>query len=184
MKLQSIFTALLFLVLSVQITAQPMASNSAHIEEAKAPGDIVAVAAANEDFSTLVAAVKAADLVATLQSEGPFTVFAPTNEAFNKLPDGTVAGLLEPNSKAQLQNILTYHVVAGKLKAKDVVAAIKAGKGSAKVETVSGGTLTAMMKGGKVWLKDENGGMSEVISTDVKASNGVIHVIDSVVLPK
>ena len=125
MKFQSIFIALLFLVMSCQISAQPMASANSHIEEVKAPGDIVTVAAGNEDFSTLVAAVKAADLVTTLQSKGPFTVFAPTNEAFNKLPDGTVEGLLEASNKAQLQNILTYHVVAGKLMAKDVIAAGK-----------------------------------------------------------
>jgi uncharacterized surface protein with fasciclin (FAS1) repeats len=132
----------------------------------------------------LVAAVVAAGLVETLQGAGPFTVFAPTNDAFGKLPAGTVESLLKPESKAALVKILTYHVVAGNLDAAAVVKAIKAGKGKAKVTTVSGGTLTASMKDGKVILTDENGGVSTVVATDLKAGNGIVHVIDSVVLPK
>jgi len=146
--------------------------------------DIVEVAAGSADHSTLVAAVKAADLVGTLQGAGPFTVFAPTNAAFGKLPSGTVDGLLKPEAKPALTKILTYHVVAGKLDAAAVVKAIQAGGGKAVLSTVSGGKLTASLDGGKVKLTDENGGTSWVTATDLKATNGVIHVIDSVVLPK
>jgi uncharacterized surface protein with fasciclin (FAS1) repeats len=146
--------------------------------------DIVGVAAGSKDHTTLVAAVKAADLVATLQSKGPFTVFAPTNAAFDKLPAGTVASLLKPENKAKLAGILTYHVVAGNLDAKAVLAAIKKGNGSVTLTTVAGGTLTAAVVNGKVVLTDANGGKATVTATDLKASNGVIHVIDSVLLPK
>ena len=145
---------------------------------------IVDVAVGSNDHTTLVAAVKAADLVATLQSAGPFTVFAPTNAAFAKLPAGTVETLLKPENKATLAKILTYHVVAGNLNAAAVGKAIKDAKGSLKVKTVSGGILTASLKGEKVILTDEKGGVSTVVATDLAASNGVIHVIDSVVLPK
>lgn len=151
---------------------------------AKAQGDIVAVAAGSADHTTLVAAVKAADLVATLQSKGPFTVFAPTNSAFEKLPAGTVENLLKPENKATLASILTYHVVAGKLDATAVMAAIKAGKGKAVLTTVNGGKLTASLKGANVILTDEKGGVATVVATDLKASNGVVHVIDTVVMPK
>lgn len=146
--------------------------------------DIVGVAAGSADHSTLVAAVKAADLVGTLQGAGPFTVFAPTNAAFGKLPSGTVDGLLKPEAKPALTKILTYHVVAGKLDAAAVVKAIQAGGGKAVLSTVSGGKLTATLDGSKVKLTDENGGTSWVTATDLQATNGVIHVIDSVVLPK
>lgn len=146
--------------------------------------DVVDIAIGSENHTTLVAAVKAADLVATLKGTGPFTVFAPTNGAFNKLPEGTVATLLKPENKAQLAKILTYHVVSGNLDAAAVMGAIKAGKGKAVVTTVSGGTLTATIDGGKVKLTDEKGGSAFVTATDLKGSNGVIHVIDSVVLPK
>lgn len=146
--------------------------------------DIVKVASSNEDFSTLVAAVSAAGLVETLQGEGPFTVFAPTNDAFAKLPKGTVESLLEPSAKDKLTKILTYHVVAGKFVAADVVKAIKAGNGSFTIPTVSGGKLVASISGDNVVLKDENGGMATITATDVAADNGVIHVIDTVVLPK
>ena len=146
--------------------------------------DVVDIAIGSEAHTTLVAAVKAADLVGTLKSEGPFTIFAPTNAAFEKLPEGTVASLLKPEYKDQLTGILTYHVVAGNLDSKAVVNAITKGGGKAKVTTVQGGTLTAMLKDGEVWLKDENGGMAKVTAVDLKGSNGVIHVIDSVVLPK
>jgi uncharacterized surface protein with fasciclin (FAS1) repeats len=145
---------------------------------------VVDVAIGSKAHTTLVAAVVAAGLAETLQGAGPFTVFAPTNDAFGKLPAGTVESLLKPESKAALVKILTYHVVAGNLDAAAVVKAIKAGKGKAKVTTVSGGTLTASMKDGKVILTDENGGVSTVVATDLKAGNGVVHVIDSVVLPK
>lgn len=145
---------------------------------------IVDVAIGSPAHSTLVAAVKAGGLVETLQSAGPFTVFAPTNDAFGKLPAGTVEALVKPESKATLVKILTYHVVAGNLDAAAVVKAIEEGKGSAKVKTVSGGTLTASLKDGKVILTDENGNSATVVAADLKAGNGVVHVIDSVVLPK
>lgn len=146
--------------------------------------NIVANAVNSKDHTTLVAAVKAAGLVETLQGDGPFTVFAPTNKAFDKLPEGTVATLLKPENKKKLQTILTYHVVPGDMKAADIVAAIKKGNGTATFTTVSGGKLMAMLKGKKVVLKDENGGIATVTIADVNQSNGVIHVIDSVVLPK
>ncbi|HQZ94784.1 MAG TPA: fasciclin domain-containing protein [Pyrinomonadaceae bacterium] len=145
---------------------------------------IVDIAVGSPDHTTLVAAVKAADLVGTLQGAGPFTVFAPVNAAFEKLPAGTVATLLKPENKAMLANILTYHVVAGNLDSKAVVAAIKKGNGKVELTTVSGGKLWAMMDGKNVALKDEKGGKATVTAVDLKGSNGVIHVIDSVVLPK
>ncbi|HBL78720.1 MAG TPA: beta-Ig-H3/fasciclin [Aequorivita sp.] len=145
---------------------------------------IVENAVNSKDHTTLVAAVKAADLVETLQGDGPFTVFAPTNMAFEKLPMGTVESLLKPENKKTLQTILTYHVLAGKHSAADIMKDIKKGNGKATYKTVSGGTLTAMMKGKKVMLMDENGGMATVTIADVNQSNGVIHVIDGVVLPK
>jgi len=144
---------------------------------------IVGVAASNENFTTLVAAVKAADLVATLNSDGPFTVFAPTNDAFAKLPDGTVETLLKAENKGTLTSILTYHVVAGKFMAADVLEAIKNNNGSFTIPTVNGEKLTASLKDGKVMLKDTKGNYSTVILTDVGASNGVIHAIDTVVMP-
>lgn len=145
---------------------------------------VVDIAVGSKDHSTLVAAVKAADLVSTLQSAGPFTVFAPTNAAFAKLPAGTVDNLLKAENKATLAKILTYHVVAGNLDAAAVVKAITDGKGKVVVKTVSGGSLTASLKDGKVILTDENGATATVVATDLKAGNGVIHVIDGVVLPK
>jgi len=150
---------------------------------AQPAGDIVDVAAGNADFSTLVTAVKAAGLVDTLKSKGPFTVFAPTNAAFAKLPAGTIPTLLKPESKGTLTAVLTYHVVAGKLMAADVVAAIKAGGGKAEVTTVQGGKLTATLMGNVVMLRDAKGGMSHIRATDIATSNGVIHVIDTVVMP-
>ena len=149
------------------------------------PGkNIIENAVNSKDHTTLVAAVKAADLVETLQGDGPFTVFAPTNEAFEKLPKGTVENLLKTENKKTLQTILTYHVLAGKHSAADIMKDIKKGNGKATYKTVSGGTLTVMMKGKNVVLMDENGGMATVTIADVNQSNGVIHVIDSVVLPK
>ncbi len=146
--------------------------------------DIVDVASSSKDHTTLVAAVKAADLVGTLKSKGPFTVFAPTNAAFDKLPAGTVATLLKPENKATLSGILTYHVVAGKLDAKAVLAAIKKGNGSVTLKTVGGGDLKASVVKGKVVLTDAKGGKATVTATDLEASNGVIHVINSVLLPE
>lgn len=145
---------------------------------------IVGVAAGNKDFSTLVAAVKAAGLVETLNSAGPFTVFAPTNDAFAKLPAGTVDGLLKPEAKATLTAVLTYHVVAGEFKAAAVIDAIKKNKGKFEITTVQGGKLIASLKGKNVILTDEKGNVATVVLADVAASNGVIHAIDSVVMPK
>ncbi|HLL73090.1 MAG TPA: fasciclin domain-containing protein [Pyrinomonadaceae bacterium] len=133
--------------------------------------------------TTLVAAVKAAGLVETLMGKGPFTVFAPTNDAFAKLPAGTVDTLVMPENKAMLTKILTYHVVAGRMDSKAIAKAIKKGKGKATFKTVSGGTLTAMMHGNGVMLTDEKGGTAMVTTADVYQSNGVIHVIDTVVMP-
>jgi uncharacterized surface protein with fasciclin (FAS1) repeats len=146
--------------------------------------NIVENAVNSKDHTTLVAAVKAADLVETLQGAGPFTVFAPTNAAFDKLPKGTVETLLKPENKATLQGVLTYHVVAGKHSAADIMKDIKKGNGKATYKTVSGGTLTAMMKGKNVVIMDENGGSATVTIADVNQSNGVIHVTDAVSLPK
>ena len=145
--------------------------------------NIIENAVNSKDHTTLVAAVKAAELVETLQGEGPFTVFAPTNEAFAKLPKGTVETLLKPENKAKLQSVLTYHVVAGKVSAMDLIKMIKDGKGKAELTTVNGDMLTAMLKGKKVQLKDAAGTVSTVTIADVNQSNGVIHVVDTVVLP-
>ncbi|WP_298194716.1 fasciclin domain-containing protein [Novosphingobium sp.] len=144
---------------------------------------IVENAVNSQDHTTLVAAVKAAGLVETLSSTGPFTVFAPTNAAFAKLPAGTVDTLLKPENKATLVKILTYHVVPGKVTAADLVAQIKAGGGSATLTTASGGKLVASLTDGKVMLTDEKGGMATVTQADVLQSNGVIHVTDAVSLP-
>ena len=132
---------------------------------------------------TLVAAVKAAGLVDTLESPGPFTVFAPTDAAFAKLPAGTVDNLVKPENKATLTKILTYHVVAGKVSAGDIADGIKAGGGKYEMTTVEGGKLTATMKGGKVMLTDEKGGHATITTANVFQSNGVIHVIDTVLMP-
>jgi uncharacterized surface protein with fasciclin (FAS1) repeats len=170
-------------LLALLISAPIFASNTDPIKD-KEKKTIVAVAASNENFSTLVAAVKAAGLVDVLNSKGPFTVFAPVNEAFNKLPEGTVATLLNPENKKLLTSILTYHVVAGKFSAKDVVKAIKDNKGKFVIKTVQGGMLTASLKDGKVILTDEKGNISTVVIADVDASNGVIHAVDTVVMPE
>lgn len=146
--------------------------------------NIVENAVNSKDHTTLVAAVKAAGLVETLESPGPFTVFAPTNEAFDKLPAGTVDNLVKPENKTMLTGILTYHVVAGKLSSMDLVKMIKDGNGTATLTTVAGGKLYLMMKGKKIEIKDEKGGMAFITIKDVNQSNGVIHVIDSVLMPK
>ncbi|MEC5165294.1 putative surface protein with fasciclin (FAS1) repeats [Flavobacterium sp. PL11] len=146
--------------------------------------NVVEVAVGSPDHTTLVAAVKAAGLVETLSGAGPFTVFAPTNAAFDKLPKGTVESLLEPANIKMLQGILTYHVVAGKIDSKAVVAAIKAGKGKAVLTTVQGGKITASLKGKDVVITDEKGGMATVTAVDLDATNGVIHVVDTVLMHK
>lgn len=145
--------------------------------------NIVQNAMHSKDHTTLVAAVKAADLVTTLESKGPFTVFAPTNEAFDKLPSGTVDTLLKPDNKKKLTGILTYYVVAGKMTAEKLAAKIKAGDGKAELKTVNGETLTAKMDGDSVELTDAKGGMCKVTTADVMQSNGVIHVVDTVLMP-
>lgn len=144
---------------------------------------VVENASAAPNLSTLVAAVKAAGLVDTLSGKGPFTVFAPDNDAFNKLPAGTVDTLVKPESKDQLTKILTYHVVAGKMDSKAIAKAIKKGHGTATLKTVQGGSLTAKMDGAKLVLTDEKGGTSTVTTADVYQSNGVAHVIDTVLMP-
>jgi uncharacterized surface protein with fasciclin (FAS1) repeats len=144
---------------------------------------IVANAINSADHTTLVAAVKAAGLVDTLNSKGPFTVFAPTNDAFAQLPAGTVDTLLMPENKATLTKVLTYHVVPGKYDSKTLAKLIKNGHGKARLKTVSGGTLTAMMDGSNIVLRDEKGGTSTVTVGDVYQSNGVIHVVNAVLLP-
>ena len=146
--------------------------------------NIIENAVNSKDHTTLVAAVKAAGLVETLSSAGPFTVFAPTNEAFNKLPKGTVETLLKPENKAMLTSILTYHVVAGKIDSKMLMDMIKKGGGSYTAKTVQGGELKFSIMKGHVMLTDEKGGMAMVTIKDVYQSNGVIHVIDTVVMPK
>lgn len=145
--------------------------------------NIIQNAVNSKDHTTLVAAVKAADLVETLQGDGPFTVFAPTNNAFAKLPAGTVDTLLKPENKGQLTQVLTYHVVPGRITADDLMAAIKKGGGKAIYKTVEGESLTFQMKDGEVWVWDAKGGAAKITIKNVMQSNGVIHVIDTVLLP-
>ena len=145
--------------------------------------DIIDNAVNSSDHTTLVVAIKAGGLVETLKGKGPFTVFAPTNEAFAKLPAGTVDTLLKPENKATLVKILTYHVVPGKVEAGELVKMIKAGNGSATLKTVQGETLTASLQGGSVVIKDQKGDLAMVTIADVNQSNGVIHVVDTVLLP-
>ncbi len=159
------FTALLF---TISISAQT----------------VVDVAVSNKDFSTLVTALKAADLVGALSSEGPFTVFAPNNDAFAKIDAETLGNLLKPENVKALSNILTYHVVSGKLMASDVVSTLESGYGKVELTALNGQNFTARSKGSKIYLEDSQGNMSEIIATDVAGSNGVIHVINSVVMPE
>ena len=167
-----------------EITKEPVAQvTEMEVKEQKSP-NIVEVAAGNENFSTLVAAVKAAGLVETLSGDGPFTVFAPTNDAFAKLPDGTVESLLLPENKASLSKILTYHVVSGKFEAAAVIEAINANKGKFTVTTVQGDNIVLSLKDGNVLLTDAKGGTATVVIADVVASNGIIHALDAVVMPK
>ena len=146
--------------------------------------DIVDVAVSVDDFSTLVTALKAADLVGALKGDGPFTVFAPTNSAFAKIDANTLGSLLKPENKKQLSSILTYHVVSGKLAANDVVAALKKGKGKVDLTTLNGSKLKVVQNDKGIWLQDSNGNYSKITKTDVMGTNGVIHIIDSVVMPK
>lgn len=186
-KLMFVFATMAFFMMTNQVAVAQHASKQAKAVKTALTGDekdVVDIAIGSADHTTLVAAVKAAGLVETLKSDGPFTIFAPNNAAFNKLPEGTVASLLEPANKAALTGVLTYHVINGKLDSGAVVAAIKKGNGKVEVKTIQGGILTAMMKDGAVWLKDENGGMAKIIAVDLEGTNGTIHVIDSVVLPK
>lgn len=174
----------LVLVMSILVTTISFAQNKKVGGAEMYPNkNIVENAVNSKDHTTLVAAVKAAELVETLASDGPFTVFAPTNAAFGNLPEGTVETLLKPENKEQLQTVLTYHVVSGKFNAKDVVAAIEKGNGKAELKTVSGGTLTAMLNGKKVMIQDSKGNVATVTIADVNQSNGVIHVVDTVLLP-
>ena len=178
-------------ILAIALAASAISTNS-FAQSTKMVGgaemyptkDIVDNAVNSKDHTTLVAAVKAAGLVETLKSDGPFTVFAPTNAAFDKLPAGTVGTLVKPENKATLTKILTYHVVPGRLGAKQIKKAIKKGKGTAEFTTVSGGKIWAMMNGKNLVLKDETGATSLVTIGDVFQRNGIIHVIDSVIMPK
>ncbi|MHA3788807.1 fasciclin domain-containing protein [Flavobacterium hauense] len=182
MKISKILSAAIVLLLAVgPLSAQTKMVGGAAMYPNK---NIIENAVNSKDHTTLVAAVKAAGLVETLQGKGPFTVFAPTNAAFDKLPKGTVETLLKPENKKMLQGVLTYHVVAGKWSAADVMAAIKKGKGTAEVATVQGGKLWFMMDGKDVWIKDEKGGKAKITIADVNQSNGVIHVIDTVLMHK
>jgi uncharacterized surface protein with fasciclin (FAS1) repeats len=182
MKSKFLFGLMALFVLSVSAASaqkDPMVGGAAMYPSK----NIVENAVNSKDHTTLVAAVKAAGLVDTLESAGPFTVFAPTNEAFAKLPAGTVDTLLKPENKEMLTKILTYHVVAGKVGAADLKKMIKDGGGKATLKTVSGGTLTASEMDGKIVLTDEKGGTSTVTIADVWQSNGVIHVVDTVLMP-
>ncbi len=181
------FALIAMLALSAAATpalAKPMMHNPMVGGAAMYPTkNIVENAVNSKDHTTLVAAVKAAGLVDTLMSAGPFTVFAPTNAAFAKLPAGTVETLVKPENKDTLTAILTYHVVAGRMTSADIARAIKAGGGKAMLTTVNGGILTATMMGSKLMLTDAKGGKSMVTIANVMQSNGVIHVVDTVVLP-
>lgn len=176
------------LIMNVSFGQGKMASSEKTVNVGGAPmypsKNIIENAVNSKDHTTLVAAVKAAGLVETLQGPGPFTVFAPTNSAFDMLPKGTVETLIKPENKAKLTQILTYHVIAGKWDSKSLAEKIKAGGGNAELTTVAGGKLWASMKGSKIMLKDENGGWAMITIKNVYQSNGVIHVIDHVVLPK
>ncbi|WP_016988421.1 fasciclin domain-containing protein [Flavobacterium sp. ACAM 123] len=194
MKLVKTISALVLVGVITASCGQKKEAESTEMNDSTAVGmdatmveetpNIVGVASANEDFSTLVTAVKAADLVETLSGDGPFTVFAPNNAAFAKLPAGTVESLLEPENLDKLKSVLTYHVVAGKFDAATVIDAINNNNGKYSVATVQGGTIVLSLNDGKVMLTDANGGTATVILADVAASNGVIHAIDTVVMPK
>lgn len=190
-KVKLMALAIAAIVCTNTINAQTMAPKTMKEKTVEVGGapmypskNIIENAVNSKDHTTLVAAVKAAGLVETLMGKGPFTVFAPTNEAFAKLPAGTVETLLKPENKSTLTAVLTYHVVAGRLDSKEIARLIKEGMGKAELTTVHGGKLWLWMKGNQLMIKDEKGGMSTVTIKDVYQSNGVIHVVDAVVLPK
>jgi uncharacterized surface protein with fasciclin (FAS1) repeats len=177
--------ALLTAVLAIAVTSAVAGMNNPMVggQEMYPTKNIIQNAVNSADHTTLVAAVKAAGLVETLEGAGPFTVFAPTNEAFAKLPAGTVDTLLKPENKPTLTKVLTYHVVAGRLSASDLKKQIKAGNGTAELTTVEGGKLWASEEGNRIMLKDEKGGTTWVTIPNVFQSNGVIHVVDTVLMP-
>ena len=181
MKRHRIALALSFALLAP--VAMPALAGTAAATQASPRADVVDLAIGSPDHTTLVAAVKAAGLVDTLKGTGPFTVFAPTNAAFDKLPAGTVDTLLKPASKATLTAVLTYHVVAGKVDAATLVGQIKAGGGKATLKTVQGESLVARLDGDRVQLTDAKGNTAHVTTADLRGSNGVIHVIDGVLMP-
>lgn len=191
MKTKNFFNSLL-LTLSMFVFLSGLSQEKITKEKTKMVGgaemypskNIVENAVNSKDHTTLVAAVKAADLVDVLASKGPFTVFAPTNKAFEKLPEGTVQNLVQKENQSKLQHILKYHVVSGNWSANAIAKLIKEGNGKAKIKTVSGGTLIAWYKDGNVYVSDENGNSAKVTIADVNQSNGIIHVIDTVLLPK
>ncbi|MGB5237974.1 MAG: fasciclin domain-containing protein [Flavobacteriaceae bacterium] len=170
-KLLFLFASAAFLLGINAVSAQKNSKN------------IVEIAGSVDDFSTLVTALKAADLVGALQGDGPFTVFAPVNAGFAKIDSDALNSLLQPQNKEELSAILTYHVVAGKITAADVVNALKSGNGKAELTTLNGAKLTAVQKDGGIFLMDQNGNYSKIAKTDVMASNGVIHIIEDVVMP-
>jgi len=173
-------TALATVFLGVALAANPMVGG----QEMFPTKDIIDNAMNSADHTTLVAAVKEAGLVDTLKGAGPFTVFAPTNDAFGRLPAGTVDTLLRPENKSTLAKVLTYHVVAGRISVKELRKRIRSGGGTAALRTVAGGVLTIVSKDDKLWVQDENGGAALITIPDVFQSNGVIHVIDTVLMPK
>src|ERR1700690_4172834 len=180
---RKIFVVVTLMALAITSAIAGMNNPTVSGKEMYPTKNIIENAVNSADHTTLVAAVKAAGLVETLQGPGPFTVFAPTNEAFSKLPAGTVDALLKPENKATLTKVLTYHVVAGRISAHDLMKMIKEGKGKAELTTVEGGKLWAMQNGKTIVLKDEKGGTATVTIANVFQSNGVIHVIDTVVMP-
>ncbi len=185
MKKVILFAVLGLMFTNYSMNAQCGSSKKHHVKSASYTKhqDIVDIAISSDVHTTLVAAVKAADLVNTLKGDGPFTVFAPTNLAFERLPSGTVENLLKPNNKSKLSEVLTYHVIPSQISAKQLVAAIQAAGGEFSMKTVQGTTLRATMKGGSVVLVDNSGNISKITATNLKGSNGFVHVIDAVVLP-
>lgn len=178
-------TVIMMLLVAALVVPQANATVMVGGEEMYPSKDIIENAVNSKDHTTLVTAVKAAGLVETLRSAGKFTVFAPTNDAFENLPEGTVENLLKPENKDKLTKILTYHVVPGKIDSTKLMELIKEDGGKANLETVSGDKLTAQMNGSKnIVIKDENGNVANLVTYDVYQSNGVIHVIDTVILPK
>ena len=179
------FTALFAAAAGLTLAAAPAAAHqhSHHGQSARAGRTVVDLAVGSPDFSTLVTAVQAAGLAETLSGKGPFTVFAPTNAAFAKLPAGTVDTLVQPANREQLTRVLTYHVVPGRINAAQLTQRIRRGGGTATLTTVQGGKLTARLRGSTVVLTDAKGGTSRVTKTNLNASNGVIHAIDTVVMP-